>query len=91
MHFVSIYRLQGGFLGALQVKENYKRLGLGTAVARAITRRIADEGDDVMALVNRENLPSRATFEKLNFKLTDNCYWLRTLPTVNPVQWHDDE
>ncbi|KAM7340993.1 uncharacterized protein ACRADG_001121 isoform 3-T5 [Cochliomyia hominivorax] len=75
-------RLQGGFLGALQVKDNYKCLGLGTTVTRATSRYIADQGDDVMALVNEENKPSRAVFEKLNFKVTDRCYWLRSYPTI---------
>lgn len=74
--------MQGGFLGALQVKDKFKRLGLGAAVTRATSRRIAEQGDDVMALVNKDNIPSRGMFEKLNFKVTETCYWIRTFPIV---------
>lgn len=77
-----LLRLQGGFLGALQVKDKYKRLGLGTAVTIATSRRIADQGHDVMALVNKANIPSRRTFEKLNFQVTDACYWIQTCATL---------
>ncbi|XP_023295486.2 uncharacterized protein LOC111678380 [Lucilia cuprina] len=84
-------RLQGGFLGALQVKEEYKRLGLGAAVTRATSHRIAEDGDDVMALVNKDNIPSRRTFEKLNFKVTEQCYWLRSLPSIENNNWPEDE
>ncbi|XP_065357228.1 uncharacterized protein LOC135951498 [Calliphora vicina] len=84
-------RLQGGFLGALQVKDDYKRLGLGAAVARATSRSIANQGDDVMALVNKDNQPSRGMFEKLNFKVTDRCYWLRTYPLIENFKWPENE
>ncbi|XP_075154032.1 uncharacterized protein LOC142227389 [Haematobia irritans] len=84
-------RLQGGFLGALQVKDNYKRLGLGSVVTRATSRRLAEQGNDVMALVNETNLPSRGMFEKLGFVVTDRCYWLRTFPTIKNFTWPEGE
>uniref|UniRef100_A0A1I8Q446 N-acetyltransferase domain-containing protein n=1 Tax=Stomoxys calcitrans TaxID=35570 RepID=A0A1I8Q446_STOCA len=84
-------RLQGGFLGALQVKDNYQRLGLGSVVTRATSLRLAEQGNDVMALVNEENRPSRGMFEKLGFTVTDRCYWLRTYPTVENFAWPDGE
>uniref|UniRef100_A0A0A1X7X8 Mycothiol acetyltransferase n=1 Tax=Zeugodacus cucurbitae TaxID=28588 RepID=A0A0A1X7X8_ZEUCU len=85
-------RLQGGFLGALQVKENHKRRGLGSLVAAATARRIAEQGDDVMALVNKDNRASRGMFDKLGFKVVDNCFWLRTFPTSDVERmWPDGE
>lgn len=85
-------RLQGGFLGALQVKENHKRRGLGSLVAAATARRIAELGDDVMALVNKDNRASCGMFDKLGFKVVDNCYWLRTFPTSDIERtWPDGE
>ncbi|XP_054744782.1 uncharacterized protein LOC129249152 [Anastrepha obliqua] len=85
-------RLQGGFLGALQVKENHKRRGLGSLVAAATAQRIAEQGDDVIALVNKNNSASCGMFDKLGFKVVDNCYWLRTFPTKNvEIPWPDGE
>ncbi|XP_061397712.1 uncharacterized protein LOC133333410 [Musca vetustissima] len=84
-------RLQGGFLGALQVKNEYKRLGLGSVVTRAIARSLGEQGEDVMALVNEDNKPSRGMFEKLGFTVTDRCYWLRTFPTMENFTWPDGE
>lgn len=67
----------------MQVKENHKRRGLGTLVTAAIARYIAEQGDDVMALVDKDNRASRGIFDKLGFKVVDNCYWLRTFPTID--------
>ncbi|ALC40235.1 CG5783 [Drosophila busckii] len=71
-------RLQGGFLGALQVLDSHKRRGFGCLVTAEISRRLAAAGDDVMALVNPENKASIAVFNKLGFKIIDECYWART-------------
>lgn len=90
-NWIFCYRLQGGFLGALQVKDNYKRLGLGDAVTRVTSRCIAEQGDDIMALVGAENYPSRGMFEKLNFKVTDRCCWIRTYPTIANCNWPEGE
>ncbi|XP_019895275.2 uncharacterized protein LOC101899503 [Musca domestica] len=84
-------RLQGGFLGALQVKNEYKRQGLGSVVTRAIARSLGEQGEDVMALVNEDNKASRGMFEKIGFTVTDRCYWLRTLPTAENFTWPDGE
>ncbi|XP_037958872.1 uncharacterized protein LOC119688263 [Teleopsis dalmanni] len=84
-------RLQGGFLGALQVKDSHQRLGLGSLVTRATSRRIAELGDDVMALVGEKNVPSRATFDKLGFKVIDTCHWLRSFPLVKDFEWPNNE
>ncbi|KAL9928868.1 uncharacterized protein ACN427_008247 [Glossina fuscipes fuscipes] len=84
-------RLQGGFLGALQVKDSHKRLGLGSVVTRAISLALAESGTDIMALVNEENRPSRGMFEKLGFSVIARCYWLRTFPIQSHYQWPSGE
>lgn len=84
-------RLQGGFLGALQVKDNYQRRGFGSVVTRAIARAIADEGDDVIALVGDCNHASRGMFTKLGFEVIDRCYWLRTFPLDLNKNWPDNQ
>ncbi|XP_017464750.1 PREDICTED: uncharacterized protein LOC108358107 [Rhagoletis zephyria] len=85
-------RLQGGFLGALQVRVEHKQRGLGSLIATATAQRIAELGDDVMTLVNKDNRVARGMFEKLGFKLFDNAYWLRTFPTEDVEStWPDGE
>ncbi|KAM8716711.1 hypothetical protein ACLKA7_003563 [Drosophila subpalustris] len=84
-------RLQGGYLGALQVRSSHKRRGFGSVVTREITRRIGSLGQDVMALVNPQNNASCAMFDKLGFKVIDQCYWLRTEPLTGEVTWPDGE
>lgn len=78
-------------MGALQVKNEYKRQGLGSVVTRAIARSLGVQGEDVMALVNEDNKASRGMFEKIGFTVTDRCYWLRTLPTAENFTWPDGE
>ncbi|EDW03371.1 uncharacterized protein LOC6562002 [Drosophila grimshawi] len=84
-------RLQGGFLGALQVKSSHKRRGFGSLVTKAMSKRIAALGQDVMALVNPENKPSYAMFDALGFKVIDQCYWLRTEPVTGEFIWPDGQ
>lgn len=80
-------RLQGGYLGALQVKDSHKRRGFGSLVTREISYRLAAQGHDVMALVGPSNKPSAGMFTKLGFKVIDQCLWLRTEPTKGDFTW----
>ncbi|XP_034474711.1 uncharacterized protein LOC117781934 [Drosophila innubila] len=84
-------RLQGGYLGALQVRSSHKRRGFGSLVTKEITRRIGCLGQDVMALVGTENEASSAMFDKLGFKVIDQCNWLRTEPVIGEESWPDGE
>ncbi|XP_017067904.2 uncharacterized protein LOC108105704 [Drosophila eugracilis] len=84
-------RLQGGYLGALQVKDSHKRRGFGSVVTREISYRLAEQGHDVMALVGHLNKPSSGMFSKLGFKVIDQCLWLRTKPTKGEFTWPGGE
>ncbi|SPP79033.1 uncharacterized protein LOC117581982 isoform X3 [Drosophila guanche] len=84
-------RLQGGYLGALQVKSGHERRGFGTLVTREISHRLGTQGHDVMALVGPSNKPSAGMFSKLGFRIIDQCYWLRTMPTNGELTWSEGE
>lgn len=84
-------RLQGGFLGALQVRKTHQRLGFGSLVTCEISRRLAALGQDVMALVSPENKPSCGMFDKLGFRVIDQCFWLRTAPASGDFVWSDEQ
>ncbi|KAH8391799.1 hypothetical protein KR215_004096, partial [Drosophila sulfurigaster] len=84
-------RLQGGYLGALQVSSSHQRRGFGSLVTKEIARRIGCLGQDVMALVNPQNTPSRVMFDKLGFKVIDQCHWLRTQPLNGEFTWPEGE
>ncbi|XP_017051516.1 uncharacterized protein LOC108095091 [Drosophila ficusphila] len=84
-------RLQGGYLGALQVRDSHKRRGFGSVVTREISYRLAAQGHDVMALVGHSNKPSSGMFSKLGFQVIDQCLWLRTEPTNGEFTWPEGE
>ncbi|XP_020799211.1 uncharacterized protein LOC110177035 [Drosophila serrata] len=84
-------RLQGGYLGALQVKDSHKRRGFGSLVTREISYRLAAQGHDVMALVGHTNTASAGMFRKLGFQVIDQCLWLRTEPTEGDFVWPEGE
>ncbi|BFF96270.1 uncharacterized protein DMAD_13506 [Drosophila madeirensis] len=84
-------RLQGGYLGALQVKSGHERRGFGSLVTREISRRLAAQGHDVMALVGPSNKPSAGMFSTLGFRIIDQCHWLRTRPTNGEFTWPEGE
>ncbi|XP_059617251.1 uncharacterized protein LOC132262125 [Phlebotomus argentipes] len=84
------FLLQAGALGALQVDEGYQRRGLGSLVARAMIRKLCDQGIETFAFVNVDNTASKRMFERLDFERTDFIYWLRTLPTDPSIPpWSD--
>ncbi|KAH8413100.1 hypothetical protein KR009_007933 [Drosophila setifemur] len=84
-------RLQGGYLGALQVRETHKRRGFGSLVTREISHRLALRGEDVMALVGFSNKASSGMFSKLGFTVIDQCLWLRTEPTRGEFTWPEGQ
>ncbi|XP_030245214.1 uncharacterized protein LOC115564723 [Drosophila navojoa] len=84
-------RLQGGYLGALQVRATHMRRGFGSLVTKKISQRIAALGQDVMALVNPHNIASNAMFTKLGFQVIDQCLWLRTEPVAGEFMWPDGQ
>lgn len=78
-------------MGALQVRSTHLRRGFGSLVTREISRRIAALGQDVMALVGPKNAASCGMFDKLGFRVIDQCYWLRTTPISGDFVWPDGE
>ena len=83
-------RLQAGSLGALQVREKFKRRGIGSILVLAMCKILANSELDTFALVGEKNLASRNMFNKLGFKHTDDCFWLKTYSIDKTFQWSDD-
>ena len=83
-------RLQAGPLGALQVRDNYKRRGIGSLVTLAMCKILANSDFDTFALVGENNFASQNMFKRLGFKHTDDVFWLRTYPTDENFEWSDN-
>lgn len=83
-------RLQTGPLGALQVRKKYMRRGIGSLVALAMCKILANNNMDTFALVGLQNFASINMFAKLGFKHADDVYWLRTFPVDEKFEWCDD-
>lgn len=77
-------------LGAIQVDSKHRGKGYGTIVCRAVTKKLAELGEDAFACVSENNIQSNRMFSSAGFMVVDRAYWLRTCPTV-PFQWVDDE
>lgn len=84
-------RLQAGPLGALQVRDKFMRKGIGSLVALAMCKILANMNLDTFALVGVQNIASQKMFVKLGFKHTDDAYWLRTYPTDEKFEWRDNK
>ncbi|KAH8391800.1 hypothetical protein KR215_004095, partial [Drosophila sulfurigaster] len=80
-------RTMDGLLAVLQVDNAYKRRGFGTIVVAALSRGIGALGDDVGAEVHPENVPSSSIFNKLGFRVSDQCYWRYTAPEKGKFTW----
>lgn len=77
-------------LGAIQVDSKHLGKGYGSIVCRAVTKRLAELGEDAFACVAEHNIRSNRMFSSAGFKVVDRAHWLRTNPTI-PFQWVDDE
>ncbi|KAH8244564.1 hypothetical protein KR038_002426 [Drosophila bunnanda] len=84
-------RAPDGLLAALQVKDSHKRRGFGVLVVKEFSRRVALQGQDVMAEVDQDNKASAALFRKMGFELFDQSNWLITEPESGDFQWPDGE
>ncbi|BFF96269.1 uncharacterized protein DMAD_13505 [Drosophila madeirensis] len=84
-------RAQDGFLAALQVKDSHQRRGFGAVVVKEYSRRVALLGYDVTAEVCPSNKASSGLFQKLGFKVIDQCSWLLTVPAQGDFTWPDGE
>lgn len=88
--FLRKCRFQTGMLGAIQVDSKHLGKGYGSIVCRAITKKLAELGEDAFACVGEHNIQSNRMFSSTGFKVVDKACWLRTLPTI-PFHWVDDE
>lgn len=86
-------RLQAGALGALQVRKNHMRKGIGSLLVLSMCKILANSNLDAYAMVNAENFNNQRLFLKLGFKYIDEAYWLRTYPTngCKEMKWSDNE
>ncbi|KAH8325579.1 hypothetical protein KR067_001957 [Drosophila pandora] len=87
----SVGLAQDGLLAVLQVKESHKRRGFGVLIVKEFSRRVALQGHDIIAEVDKENEASASLFKKLGFKVIGQCHWLVTEAPNGDFQWPDGE
>lgn len=75
--------LHAGQLGALQVDKEFYGRGLGMLLAKALSRKIAESGQDIGACIFNTNTHSLSIFEKLGFSVVDDIHWMEILP----IEW----
>lgn len=83
-------RLQAGSLGALQVRKKFMRKGIGSLVALAMCKILANNDMDTFALVGPQNIAAQKMFNRLGFKHLDDAYCLRTYPYDETYEWKDE-
>ncbi|XP_055375841.1 uncharacterized protein LOC129608383 [Condylostylus longicornis] len=84
-------RLTLGSPGSLQVKDEYKRQGLGILLAKAMSNILMNLGMEIVAPVVEENVASKKMFESLDLQKVDMIYCNWTEP-LNPNNvWEDKD
>jgi ribosomal protein S18 acetylase RimI-like enzyme len=71
-------RHQNGALGDLQVRDRYKRRGIGSLIIIAMCKILVSMGMDSFALVKSDNLVLQMLFSKYGFRKTEDVYWMKT-------------
>lgn len=72
------FRLQSGALGGLQVREKFKRRGVGSLIIIAMVKILVSMNMDSFAFVSSDDERSQRIFTKFGFRKTDDIYWLKT-------------
>lgn len=72
------FRRSTGLLFSLQSDKIYRKRGYGSLVLKALAKKVAELGNDSYGAVLEDNIPSRALFERLDFKVIGKVYFLRT-------------
>lgn len=75
-------RLQSGALGGLQVREKFKRRGVGSLIVIAMVKILVSMAMDSFAFVSSNDELSQTLFTKFGFRKTDDIYWLKTCPSL---------
>ncbi|EDW03370.1 uncharacterized protein LOC6562001 [Drosophila grimshawi] len=84
-------RDQDGLLTVLQVKQTHQRRGFGSLIVQALSQRIAELGDDIIAEIYPGNLASVRIFDKFGFRMIDHCHWLNIQPENGDFTWPDGQ
>lgn len=63
---------------SLQSDKNYCKRGYGSLVLKALAKKVAELGNDSYGAVSEDNIASRTSFERLDFKVIGKVYILRT-------------
>lgn len=72
------FRFPTGSLLTLQTHKDFYGHGHGSLVSKAISKRIAELGDDAVACVSESNSTSRRLFEKIGFVWNEKVHSLCT-------------
>lgn len=75
-HGILPHRNVGGQLFVLQVAEGHAGRGLGSLVCRAISRKVAEMGDDVWAHVFSGNERAMRLFRRIGFEIVDTNHFV---------------
>ncbi|KAF6201899.1 hypothetical protein GE061_004295 [Apolygus lucorum] len=65
-----------GGVGMLKTQEHHLRKGYGSVVLKAITKRIAERGENPHMNVDINNIPSQTLAKKLNYQVAFRCRWV---------------
>ncbi|CAD7087511.1 unnamed protein product [Hermetia illucens] len=74
-------RYEFGGLAMLHVKDNFRRLGLGTYMVNAMSKKIADLGEHTCCTIKEGNEVSARIFESSGYERNDFMYYIEILPS----------
>lgn len=67
-----------GLVGGLETDKQHFGHGYGSTVTKALSKKIAEMGDDIYAAVYDDNIPSHSLFKKLGFKRVGEVFFVST-------------
>lgn len=81
-----IYSYSTGLVGILQTDENHSGKGYGSLVIRAISRKIAETGDNGYVGILEQNIQSRSIFEKMGYKRIGEIHYI-----ISKMYWSEGD
>lgn len=78
-----------GSFGSLQVDERFQRRGLGSLLAKIMSKQLAQQNKDITAGIVDSNYKSKQMFQKLGFKHIDDTHWITIGTQIPHFRWVD--
>ena len=74
-------------MGTLHVRESYRKQGLASLLIKALSQKVALDGEDVFVQIYEFNKASKELFQKLGFQFINQVMMTKAFKVEDSMVW----